>query len=60
MYVYWSPSLTVSMENDSIGPRREVSEPHFPNRASKSGLRHTIGCHVANFAVGNEWWTEKP
>ena len=32
---------------------RSSKKSYFPNRTSKPGPRHTIGCHAADFALGN-------
>ena len=56
MYFQWLPSVTVSMERDSINwakGRGLSKKSFFPNRASKSGSQHTIGYHAANFALGH-------
>ena len=47
------PSVTVSMEMGSVDWRGLSNESYFGNHKSKPGLRHTVGGHAANFALGH-------
>ena len=50
------------MERDSINwakGRGLSMKSYLSECASKPGSRHTIACHVANFALGHNSWPEK-